>query len=505
MKLNPLQIFYLIKDNDGAFITMNASAYKPLFIKHTRQDYLNEGIPGIEPMTAQELNFERDEQTRKLYSTDCYAEEKFDGTRAILHIGKQHSRIFSRNISTKSNWYNEFTDSLPQLRGLSSEQYEGTILDGELLIPNRPFKDISATMNCLWDEAINRQLKLGFAVLNVFDIVHYRGLDIIHKPLAERKRFLREVVKALHSAYLSEVLYFDDTITVVIPESLVHQLMTEYYYKISGEENLLYPNLSNLLAQQIYGFSKDITGDFKLRNVDKQTYYEYIVAMGGEGIILKDKSAPYEHKRSKAFLKVKKNFTREVIITGFSEPTKEYNGKLPETWNYWENSKTGEIKVFDWSSSVDNDYYARNESHLIPVSKYYAEHWVGNIQFGVAISDDEVKTLSKKKTFYIQKMRFGHKIVNVIEIGECAGFDEETRHMFSSQYLSKDGYIHCITDTDYERAERNEFQPVQWEGKVIEVLANDLFKDTGKLRHPRFLRLREDKSPLECNWKNHIA
>ena len=39
---------------------------------------------------------------------------------------------------------------------------------------------------------------------------------------------------------------------------------------------------------------------------------------------------------------------------------------------------------------------------------------------------------------------------------------------------------------------------------TIEVKANEIFKDTGKLRHPRFLRCRFDKNPEDCTWKNHI-
>jgi ATP-dependent DNA ligase len=42
-------------------------------------------------------------------------------------------------------------------------------------------------------------------------------------------------------------------------------------------------------------------------------------------------------------------------------------------------------------------------------------------------------------------------------------------------------------------------------GKVLEVKANELFKDTGKMRHPRFLRMRPDKNPEDCTWKDHIG
>ena len=41
-------------------------------------------------------------------------------------------------------------------------------------------------------------------------------------------------------------------------------------------------------------------------------------------------------------------------------------------------------------------------------------------------------------------------------------------------------------------------------GTVIEVGANELIKKTGKLRHPRFMRFREDKEADRCIWKDHI-
>ena len=42
-------------------------------------------------------------------------------------------------------------------------------------------------------------------------------------------------------------------------------------------------------------------------------------------------------------------------------------------------------------------------------------------------------------------------------------------------------------------------------GSTIEVNANGVMKDSGRLRHPRFLRFREDKAPESCIWKDHIG
>ena len=91
-----------------------------------------------------------------------------------------------------------------------------------------------------------------------------------------------------------------------------------------------------------------------------------------------------------------------------------------------------------------------------------------------------MKKLPRSKKFNIEEMIIERNKVPVLEVGECSGFDEETREMFSNN-------------------------PESWIGKVIEIKANEIFKDTGKLRHPRYLRLREDKSPLECTYKDHVS
>ena len=67
-----------------------------------------------------------------------------------------------------------------------------------------------------------------------------------------------------------------------------------------------------------------------------------------------------------------------------------------------------------------------------------------------------------------------------MEVCECGGYDDETRAYFT----------------------RNQKKLV---GSVIEVKANELFHDTGKLRHPRYLRMRPDKEAERCTWRDHIA
>ena len=210
--------------------------------------------------------------------------------------------------------------------------------------------------------------------------------------------------------------------------------------------------------------------------VSPKGYYEYIVATGGEGVIVKPKDGKYYQKRGWEYSKIKKFLTKDVIIMGFSEPTDDYKGKFPtvDKWDYWE---TTDGEIFDLSCQDRDQFRAEYyPKECRPVSKFYAKGWVGNIRFGVIISPEEVEKLPKNKKFNVVAYEDG---VLVLEVGECSGFDEETR--------------------EYMTEKRRELI-----GSVIEVKANEIFKDTGKLRHPRFHRFRNDKSAYTCTFKDHI-
>ena len=99
------------------------------------------------------------------------------------------------------------------------------------------------------------------------------------------------------------------------------------------------------------------------------------------------------------------------------------------------------------------------------------------MQFGVIITPEEVIKLPKNKKFELYDMSVNGTTKTLLYVGECSGFDDELREVLNETYV----------------------------GKVIEVKCNEIFKDTGKLRHPRFLRFRDDKDPDECTYINHIT
>lgn len=379
-----------------------------------------------------------------------------------------YTRCFSRRVSEKTKWYCENTDSLPQLRELDIPELKGTILDGEMFIPNRPFKDVSSTLNCKWDKAIDRQLELGFIVFHAFDILFYKGIDLRKMPLKRRKVYLQLAVDKINSPYVKAVDY----------QKCGGLIDTTPYEETHGN---VYEVLGDLKNPSAYPhFAKEALSNYKL---SPRAFYEYIVATKGEGVMIKPLDGKYYHKRGREYQKIKKYLTREVVIMGFTDPTDDYKGKFPtvEKWDYWE---TNEYDLVDLSECTKEErlQFKKNwyPDECRPVSKFYCHGWVGNIRFGVTITPEEMHKLPKNKKFNIEEMILEGDDVLVLEVGECSGFDEETREMFSDD-------------------------PKHWVGKVIEVKANEIFKDTGKLRHPRYLRVREDKSPLECTYKDHIS
>lgn len=72
---------------------------------------------------------------------------------------------------------------------------------------------------------------------------------------------------------------------------------------------------------------------------DLDKHYQTLVDQGHEGVILRKKDMPYEHKRSKNLLKVKPEDDDEAIIVNIQEGTGNWSG-------------TGKIITLDWKGKV---------------------------------------------------------------------------------------------------------------------------------------------------------
>ena len=439
------------------------------------------GIRGYEPMTAKELETE-EVQDERLADSSNIIEEKFDGTRALVYFLSQQvfdqeknilteeytgfCRVFSRRVSKKTNFYVENSDSVPQIREIDVPDLAGTILDGEMFINGLPFKEVSSTLNCLWDRAIDRQIEKGFISLHAFDILFYKGIDLRKMPLERRKVYLHLAVEEANSPYIEEVEYFDcgkeltdtDLYSEVIKR--VGDFGEDPYFDSLEDDKETYPNLYKCWKNQT--------------PLTPRAYYELIVSTGGEGLIVKPKSGKYNHKRGWEYSKIKKFLTRELIVLGFDEPTKEYTGKDIKKWGFWVKKDTDE--------RVQGNFFG--DKNYIPVTKFYYYNQVGNLLLGVLMTEEEVNKIPKNKRGQLYQPVcaniYDKDEMYVMEVCECAGFDDDTREYFTR---NKDKLV----------------------GSVVEVKANELFRDSGKMRHPRFMRMRPDKEAERCIWVDHVG
>lgn len=483
------------------------------------------GIRGYAPMLATEIS---DEVQDNYFSDKCnIIEEKLDGTRALVHFFAQdeilgsgrtfrfgYCRVFSRRVSEKTGFFVENTDLLPQIKCIDAQDLEGTVIDGELRMERQEFREVASTLNCKWDKAIRRQMEFGFIVLHAFDILRYKGVDVRRCPLSYRKQLLHRVLWTPSGFPLSRFL------------------QEHPWYKCGGKLAFPYGGVKSVDTATVSGHYDPVSVDqwkypeaFRCIKNDEFTprgYYELIVSRGGEGVIVKPSDGTYKcGKRQKEYLKVKKFLTRDVIVMGFTEPTKEYRGKyVKNRWDYWIDSDDNRQDVETYKYLPADELLRRG---FIPVTKFYYYGWVGNIRYGVVITEDEVLSLpgDKAKKINIEDFEIDGQNVLVAEVGDCAGFSDDMKMRFSfSRRVVRSHHVGKHFPKDYApgdvvviapwEAESNKAlwevsEPYDWRGSVVEVKANDMFKDTGKMRHPRFLCLRPDKSWKECTWREHVS
>lgn len=433
------------------------------FSHYTREDYIREGVIACEPMSAKEpLN--QEELSNMLTSEFFYAEEKLDGVRATLHIREEGLRLFSRRISKKTDWYAENSDNVPHIRDLEHDpRLEGTILDGELTIEGGDFKDIASVMNCLPKEAIKRQETLGKVIFHAFDIIYYKGIYLAKMPLYKRKELLGEVVRKLVSPYIIEQRFADKLVEVEFTKALKDCYL--------NEKDKLKHNYNNL-----YNYLKDISLDNNKIVLNKAQWYEYIVFHGGEGLMLKNMNGTYKHQRCREYTKLKKFETWDCVVYGYTEPTKYYEGKALQDpnhkWHYW-------IDETDSTILKEMTMKEAKADNLVPITKHYYYRYIGNVQLGIVMTNEEVLQWEKTNKKTAIRVPIVKQDLFLVYIGECGGFTDSERQEIS---YNKDAFMF----------------------KVIEVKGHEVSKKTGAIRHPRYVRFREDKVIDQCTWKDHI-
>lgn len=218
-------------------------------------------------------------------SPEWVAEEKYDGDRRLSHFFANVIRFTGTRTSVKDGLFVEKTGCVPQLSariwtpgsGKPRKQnwpaaLEGTVLDGEVLPPPGKLiqggrsKYVTSIMGSAPDEAIRKQMEGGFLCYAVFDCLFFKGQDIRGCPLRERYNY-RDQALALWR--------------------------NDYVFKAASAVG-----------------------------AGKQRFYQKIVDDGGEGVVLKRYSDPYDS--DSRWVKVKKWATADVVVTGFTPGDGKY-------------------------------------------------------------------------------------------------------------------------------------------------------------------------------------
>jgi ATP-dependent DNA ligase len=408
----------IVDDMTGEIITED---FSPKFPNWDYDRYYNSfpTIRFLEPQTAYEADKENIPQENTI------AEEKFDGHRSLMFITPEGNRLFSRRVSKKTGWYAENTDQVPHLRDARiPKDFYGTVIDGELVMPT--FSDVQSVTGALPATAINNQKEKGFARFNVFDILYYKGINVQNMPLWKRKIYLAKVTEAFDS---DSIIY-----TPFYCTNEVYSKLLKLFFKYEGEKAL---KLLNKVCTAIPSF---------------KALLEKCWEEGKEGLIVKDIDAPYEQKRTRNYLKLKDMIYRDVVIMGYKEPTKDFDGKTDlHDWMYWEDrSQIVLQKGYGYTVGIKNPT-------VKPVTKPYAMGYIGALTCGV------------------------YRDGKLFEVVEAKGLTDE--------------------QLEYIKTHKKELL-----GTVIEVKAQAFSdKSIGSLRHPRFSRYRPDKNAESCTWEDYVC
>lgn len=178
-------------------------------------------------------------------------ETKYDGFRLCIHKDSKNIKLFSRRLE-------DVTKQFPEIVEWSMENIkaEKAIVEGELIAIDPktgnplPFQQLSRRIQRKYE--IEKMVKSIPVQVNLFDIIYLNGENIMHKKLKERWRILQGIIKEKKGRFQ--------------------------------------------LAQHIE--TKDIK--------EAQKFYEDSLAMGEEGVIVKNLDAHYQPgKRVGYWLKVK--------------------------------------------------------------------------------------------------------------------------------------------------------------------------------------------------------
>lgn len=225
--------------------------------------------------------------------------KKYDGFRVLYVIKNSGNKMYTRFGGNKVEQVPLFKVKLNELND--------TIIDGELIAKSETWYDTASIVGSEPKQSIEKQKEKGLVKFIIFDIPKYCGKDIKSLSLKERREYLIEAYNILKKHKLPVFIE-------------------------------------------------------KWINSDKINYYNNIIDIGGEGVLIKDIQSIYVPGRVKnGWMKVKKSQTSDFIITGINTGKGRYANT---TGNIGYGAYTnGDIKQIGTSSGIIDDVRADMRDH----------------------------------------------------------------------------------------------------------------------------------------------
>lgn len=267
--------------------------------------------------------------------------EKTDGNWSRAIITPTHSVLQTRGISKKTGTYGEiqnkvlFWDSVLN----AFQQDECTVILGEIFMKGAIDRQIGAILRCLDNKALERQ-KDSPLHWRIFDVLCYKGQDLMNTLFEKRIQYIKEVVERIGNPLVEGVTYYP------MDESFFDRI-------------------------------------------------EEIFRAGGEGAVCYRKDCLYEPGKRGPHawdtMKVKQEISSDIdcLITSYEKPTRIYTGKDISNWQFWQNTKTGELLIGTYFGA-----YQLGEPYE-PITKNYYYGYPGAIFTSVYDKNGKLVPLCK--------------------------------------------------------------------------------------------------------------
>ena len=291
------------------------------------------------PTSSMSPEVKRQHLEQMIAHGDYIWSRKYDGNWSRAVITPERSALQTRGISKKTGTYGEIQNKVFFWDDVVKAFSRETVILGEVYLPGGIDKDVGSILRCLDPKAQARQKdkKLEW---RVFDILYLDGENMMGKPAEERIKFIPEVVRRINSPLVIGI---------------------DYHYM----DEDFFDDLNNIFAE------------------------------GGEGAVCYRRSSIYiPGKRGPSAwetCKVKQEISADIdcFITGVEPAVRDYTGKDIQTWNFWEDERSGEKIV----GQLYGDY--RTGRAIRPISKGYYYGWPGAIYTSVYDNNGNIIPLCK--------------------------------------------------------------------------------------------------------------